>query len=73
MQGSALLKLIAYRPYSKTRDARERTPQADRTPSLSLTLFLLLPSLEIPDELISPQSISSGKSSIDIPPGSSYP
>ena len=34
---------------------------------LSLALSLFLPSLETPDELIPSQSISSGKSSIDIP------
>ncbi|EDX74333.1 hypothetical protein MC7420_3857 [Coleofasciculus chthonoplastes PCC 7420] len=40
----------------------------DRTPSLSLTLSRFLPSLETPDELIPPQSISSGKSLIESPP-----
>ncbi|MFP4124944.1 MAG: hypothetical protein ACLFWI_28885 [Coleofasciculus sp.] len=53
--------------HPKKRDRAKRTPQADRTPSLSLALSLFLPSLETPNELIPPQSISSGKSSIDIP------
>jgi len=48
------------------KDWRDRLKTRDRTPSLSLTLSLFLPSLETPDELIPPQSISSGKSSIDI-------
>ncbi|WP_446394471.1 hypothetical protein [Coleofasciculus sp. E1-EBD-02] len=33
------------------RDRAKRTPQADRTPCLSCTLSLLLPSLEMSDEL----------------------
>ncbi|MEQ9234811.1 hypothetical protein [Coleofasciculus sp. E2-BRE-01] len=59
---------VRLRGLTKNRGDRILHPKTrDRTPSLSLTLSLLLPSLEPPDELIPPQSISSGKSSIDIP------
>ncbi|MFP5271478.1 hypothetical protein [Coleofasciculus sp.] len=54
--------------HPKTRDRILYPKTRDRTPSLSLTLSLLLASFETPDELIPPQSISSGKSLIESPP-----